>query len=91
MDRNDEASLAVRSAPPRIRMPERCPACGGEGTVKPEHTLNGRQVRLTWCCRRCSHSWPITNEERQLTERRVAGGDWRQHSRNDRRRRQAKF
>ena len=46
-----------------FRMPAKCPFCGSVGTVSPETTIKGKSVSLKWCCRKCSHDWPITAGE----------------------------
>jgi hypothetical protein len=50
-----------------------------------ETTISGGAVMLTWCCRACSHEWPITRGEQELIERREGKPDRRRKTRNDRR------
>jgi len=74
------------ATPLSLRLPEECPACEGRGAIQPEHTISARQVALNWSCRRCGHSWPITNAERDLREQRSDALERRVRSGQDRRR-----
>jgi hypothetical protein len=40
--------------------------------VKPEHTIKGATVRLTWFCRACGHEWNVVDQarEKRMRERR---------------------
>jgi hypothetical protein len=54
--------------------------------VSAEVTVVAETVLLSWCCKHCGHSWPITNAEQRLAERRGATPDRRRIVRKDRRR-----
>lgn len=69
----------------RFRIPSHCKWCGAAGTVKPETTISGGSVFLTWCCRGCSREWPITRGETQMVERRTGEPDTRPLPRLERR------
>jgi len=69
----------------RLRLPERCRRCGALGAVRLESTITGNSVYLAWCCNACGFDWPISEQEQELVERRLAGIDRRQSARGDRR------
>jgi hypothetical protein len=77
----------VPTYPLRIRLPETCPKCGVLGRVRPENTIQGGTVTLTWCCHACTYEWPIADAERELPERRTGQTDRRRLTRDDRRKR----
>jgi hypothetical protein len=33
------------------------------GTVRLEKTISGETATLKWCCRFCSHDWPVDEDE----------------------------
>jgi hypothetical protein len=53
----------------KIKIPECCPFCGTVGHVTIETTVRGSTALLTWCCRKCSHEWPIADHEIGMIER----------------------
>jgi len=55
------------------------------GSIRLEHTIQGRSVELTWCCHVCNHAWPVAVDERELTERRGDVRERRRVVRKDRR------
>ena len=69
----------------RLRLPDKCPACNVVGCVIPETTVTGATVLLTWCCRSCGHTWPISEREQETAERRLGPRERRQIARGDRR------
>ena len=78
-------AFAVSSERLRLRLPAKCVNCGVVGGITVESTIQGRSVRLRWCCSMCSHEWPVLPEERELAERRKVQ-DRRRVTRADRRR-----
>jgi hypothetical protein len=66
-----------------FRVPASCPECGQGGNIAATTSLRGNFVVLTWCCRACSHEWPIAPGD-QLPERRIAA-DRRRARKTDRR------
>jgi len=59
--------------------------CVAVGGVRLEHTITGELVELNWSCHRCDHVWPISTEDRELTDRRKAAPERRRVVRKDRR------
>jgi hypothetical protein len=67
-----------------LRVPARCRFCGTAGRTKPEQTIKGTSVLLTWYCEACNEEWPITLAERK-EERRRGSPDTRQRPKERRR------
>jgi hypothetical protein len=59
--------------------------CAAVGGVRLEHTITGKSVELSWSCHHCEHAWPISAEDRELTDRRKAAPERRRVVRKDRR------
>jgi transposase-like protein len=72
-------TLAVATAPYRLRIPERCEFCKAQRTVSLQATPSGQTVALRWLCGACQRDWPVTQERRGGTD------DRRRRSRTDRR------
>jgi hypothetical protein len=45
------------------RLPARCKSCHAVSTVTIERTVKGDTVLITWCCRLCSHEWPMSEDD----------------------------
>jgi hypothetical protein len=52
----------------RLRLPDTCPECRVTGLVRPETTIHGQTVTLTWCCTNCGYEWPIAPEDEERAE-----------------------
>jgi hypothetical protein len=48
--------------PLTLKIPQRCPACQKLQTITLEQTIKGETVTFQWCCRACSHAWPVRLE-----------------------------
>jgi len=45
-----------------LKIPTECPNCHRDHTITLEQTIKGDTVILQWCCRACSHSWPVRKQ-----------------------------
>jgi len=75
----------VPDPPVRFAVPAQCRFCATLGSVGMETTIQGRAVRLTWCCRNCGRDWPVQPDEQLTTDRRAGPADRRRATRAQRR------
>jgi hypothetical protein len=69
----------------RLRLPDKCHACGMNVSVRLSSTVHGSSVDLAWWCGACGYEWPVRSADCELTERRHGKADRRKSTRADRR------